>query len=124
FTDEDHRLVRAAADVGAELLRHALAQRQTRQGLFGAVAAALGASDSGAQSLRGSPAQRPGPPAPLAVPDPRREGPTAPPAAAAEGAGGGGPGGVVARRAGPPAVKRRPRVVEDLRARLGRATGG
>src|SRR5262249_12828267 len=53
FTDEDHRLVRAAADVGAELLRHALAQRQTRQVLFDAVAPAPRPSGPGARGPRG-----------------------------------------------------------------------
>ena len=41
FTDDDRRLVAAAAEVGAELLRQALAERQTHRLLFDAVEAAL-----------------------------------------------------------------------------------
>src|SRR5262249_37303943 len=58
FTEDDRRLAAAVADFGAELLRHALAERQTQQTLFDAVAAALGASDSVAQTLQGTAAQR------------------------------------------------------------------
>ena len=46
FTEADRRLVAAAADFGAEMLRQALAERQTHQVLFDAVGAALGASES------------------------------------------------------------------------------
>jgi ActR/RegA family two-component response regulator len=45
FTAEDQVLLTAAADVGTELLRQALAQRQTQQVLFDAVGAALRASE-------------------------------------------------------------------------------
>src|SRR5262249_43822740 len=41
FTAADHRLVGAAADVGAEMLRRALAERPTHHGLFHPHAAAL-----------------------------------------------------------------------------------
>ncbi len=58
FTVEDQRLLRAAAAFGGELLRQALAHRQVHQVLFDAVAAALAASDSMAQTLAGSAAQR------------------------------------------------------------------
>jgi two-component system, NtrC family, nitrogen regulation response regulator NtrX len=58
FTDADRRLAAAAADFGAEMLRQALAERQTQRVLFEAVEAALGASDSMAESLRGG-AERP-----------------------------------------------------------------
>ena len=44
--DADRQLAAAAADFGAEMLRQALAERQTHAVLFDAVAAALGASDS------------------------------------------------------------------------------
>ena len=44
FTDEDRRLVGSAAEVGAELLRQALAERQTHRLLFNAVEAALAAT--------------------------------------------------------------------------------
>ena len=51
FGPEDHRLVAAAADFGTEMLRQALAERQMQRVLFDAVAAALDASDSLAESL-------------------------------------------------------------------------
>jgi hypothetical protein len=44
FRDEDRRLAAAAADIGAELLRQALAERSARRTLFDAVAAALDAT--------------------------------------------------------------------------------
>jgi ActR/RegA family two-component response regulator len=44
FRDEDRRLAAAAADIGAELLRQALAERVARRTLFDAVAAALEAT--------------------------------------------------------------------------------
>ena len=53
FNDADRRVAAAAADFGAEMLRQALAERQTQRVLFDAVEAALGASDSVAESLRG-----------------------------------------------------------------------
>jgi two-component system, NtrC family, nitrogen regulation response regulator NtrX len=65
FTDADRRLAAATADFGAEMLRQALAERQTGRILFDAVEAALGASDSMAESLRG--AGRPDDPPPEAV---------------------------------------------------------
>ncbi len=58
FTQDDQRLLRAAADIGAEMLRQALASRHTNQVLLDAVAAALGASASVAESLRGKAGQR------------------------------------------------------------------
>ena len=66
FTDADRRLAAAAADFGAEMLRQALAERQTQRVLFEAVEAALGASDSMAESLRGE-TGRPDDPPPEAV---------------------------------------------------------
>ena len=50
FTEADRRLAAAAADFGAEMLRQALAERQTQRILFDAVEAALGASDSGGRN--------------------------------------------------------------------------
>jgi ActR/RegA family two-component response regulator len=44
FRDEDRRLAAAAAEIGAELLRQALAERAARRTLFDAVAAALDAT--------------------------------------------------------------------------------
>jgi two-component system nitrogen regulation response regulator NtrX len=73
FTTEDRKLVAAAADFGAEMLRQALAQRQMHQVLFDAIGAALGASDSVAQTLRTSPAQERQRPPPQAVLDQLRE---------------------------------------------------
>jgi two-component system, NtrC family, nitrogen regulation response regulator NtrX len=52
FTDADRRVAAAAADFGVEMLRQALAERQTQQVLFDAVAAALQAGDAMAGSLR------------------------------------------------------------------------
>jgi ActR/RegA family two-component response regulator len=126
FTDEDHRLVRAAADFGAELLRHALAQRQTHQVLFDAVAAALGASEHVAANLRGTSAQRLEQPPPSAVLDQLREGLSATRGAAvnadeslrlAEAI------RVLALRHGSPAVQHCIRLVEDLRGLLDKVTG-
>ncbi len=74
FTAEDQRLVAAAADFGAEMLRQALAERQMHQVLFDAVDAALGASDSVAQSLRRPSAERRDEPPPAAILDRLREG--------------------------------------------------
>jgi two-component system nitrogen regulation response regulator NtrX len=68
FTDDDRRLIQAAADFGTEMLRQALAGRQTQQMLLDAVAAALGASASVAETLRGKPAERlQQPPAPAVL---------------------------------------------------------
>jgi ActR/RegA family two-component response regulator len=44
FAEEDKRLITAAAEVGADLLRQAVAERQTHRLLFGAVDAALQAT--------------------------------------------------------------------------------
>ena len=68
FTDADRQLAAAAADFGAEMLRQALAERQTQRVLFDAVEAALGASDSMAESLRGA-VGSPDDPPPAAVLD-------------------------------------------------------
>ncbi len=73
FNDADRRLAAAAADFGAEMLRQALAERQTQRVLFDAVEAALGASDSVAASLRGA-ADRADDPPPAAVMERLKEG--------------------------------------------------
>jgi ActR/RegA family two-component response regulator len=65
FTPADQRLVQAAADLGTELLRQALGQRQQHQLLFDAVAAALAASDHVAAALPGAAAPAAAPPAPV-----------------------------------------------------------
>ncbi|MGE3807958.1 MAG: response regulator [Gemmataceae bacterium] len=67
FTPEDQRLVAATAEFGVELLRQALAERNTNALLLDAVAAALKASESVAQSLAGSASQRQEEPPPAAV---------------------------------------------------------
>ena len=52
FTDDDRRLVAAAAEVGADLLRQALAERQTHRLLFDAVEAALQATANLGDAIR------------------------------------------------------------------------
>ncbi len=58
FNADDQHAARSAADLGTELMRQALGQRQTHQLLFDAVAAALKASDQMAAHL--APGQAPG----------------------------------------------------------------
>ena len=53
FSADDQHTARSAADLGTELMRQALGQRQTHQLLFDAVAAALRASEQMAASLHG-----------------------------------------------------------------------
>jgi ActR/RegA family two-component response regulator len=126
FSEADRQLVRAAADFGTEMLRQALAERQTQRVLFDAVEAALGASEQVAESLRGKAAPRPEDPPPAAVLERLREGLGAPP--------GGGVGAtetvrlaeairVLALRHGPAAVEHCVRLVESLRGLLDEATG-
>lgn len=125
FTAEDHQLLKAAADFGAEMLRQALAQRQMHQVLFDAIGAALGASASVAQNLRGSTSQRLEQPPPVAVLDELREGFSASSAGTmnaddslrlAEAI------RVLAVRHGPPAVQHCIRLVESLREMLDSVT--
>ena len=71
FTEADRQLVAAASDFGAELLRQAMSERQTRLTLFNAVETALQAS----MSLTSSSA--PEAPPPAAVLDRLKEGLTA-----------------------------------------------
>jgi hypothetical protein len=66
FTDDDRRLAAAAADIGAELLRQALAERQTSQLLADAVEAALKAGDEVSRTISNLPPDAP-PPAVLAT---------------------------------------------------------
>ena len=126
FTEEDHRLIGAAADLGAELLRLALAERQTHQVLFDAVAAALDAGESLAESLQGTAAERPEEPPPAVVLDRIREGLHARPGAAVdadetlrlvEAI------RVLAVRHGPAAVVHCIRLVESLRGLLDSVSG-
>ena len=74
FTDNDVRLVRTAADLGTELLRQALGQRQVHQLLFDAIGAALEASGAIVENLPGTPAQRLRQPPPTQVLEQLREG--------------------------------------------------
>jgi two-component system nitrogen regulation response regulator NtrX len=62
FTPDDQRLAQAAAELGADLIRHALGQRGQQQLLLDALAAALGASDHVTQTLAGKTAADPPPP--------------------------------------------------------------
>jgi ActR/RegA family two-component response regulator len=64
FTDDDRRLVDAAADIGTELLRQAMAERQTHRLLFDAVQAALSESENVSRTLTSEP-EEPPPPAVL-----------------------------------------------------------
>lgn len=59
FTEADKRLVSATSDVAAELLRQAMAERQTSRLLFDAVEAALRATDTVSETLNTSPAATP-----------------------------------------------------------------
>jgi ActR/RegA family two-component response regulator len=74
FNQADHLLAGAAADLGADLLRQALAERKTHQVLLDAVAAALGAGDSVVATLETTAAQRLQEAPPAAVLDRLREG--------------------------------------------------
>jgi hypothetical protein len=74
FTDEDQRLASAAANMGSEMLRQAMGERQMHRVLFDAVEAALGASDSLAGSLSGASAALQEKPPPRAVLDSLKEG--------------------------------------------------
>ena len=59
FTAEDRRLVSAAAELGADLLKQALAERQTQSLLFGAIEAALAASEGVERALTSGPEAAP-----------------------------------------------------------------
>jgi two-component system nitrogen regulation response regulator NtrX len=73
FTPEDQRLVDAAADIGVELLRQALGQRQQHELLLDAVAAALTASDHVTAVLPSGAVSRPDEPPPAQVLDQLRQ---------------------------------------------------
>lgn len=124
FTEADRRLAAAAADFGAELVRQALAERQTHKVLLDAVGAALGASDSVANSLGGDRRRTEEPP-PTEVLDRLREGLSASASAAV------GPEEtvrlaeavrVLALRHGPAAVNHCIRLVESVRELLDEVT--
>jgi two-component system nitrogen regulation response regulator NtrX len=122
FTDDDRRLVASAAEIGADLIRQAVGERQTHALLFDAVEAALKASETVSETLA----------------EPK---PDAPPAAVMErlkqGLGGGANAvvdadttlrlveavRVLAVRHGPPAVEHCARMVNDLKRLLDDVTG-
>jgi DNA-binding NarL/FixJ family response regulator len=126
FNAEDNRLVRAAADFGAEMLRQALSQRQMHNLLFDAVGAALGASDSLSASLRSTAEQRREEPPPDAVLDQLREG-----LSASAGAPAGGEETlrlveairVLGLRHGPEAIRHCIRMVDSARTLLDAVSG-
>lgn len=70
FTEEDRRLVAAAAEVGGDLIRQAIAERGSHQLLFNAVEAALHASAGVEQAINAEPESAP----PAAVMASLREG--------------------------------------------------
>jgi two-component system, NtrC family, nitrogen regulation response regulator NtrX len=74
FRPEDLQLVRAAAEIGTELLRQALGHRQAQQMLLGAVEAALGVTARIDQSLHDSDDKRLEEPPPEEVLDQLRAG--------------------------------------------------
>jgi ActR/RegA family two-component response regulator len=65
FSDDDRRLVTSAAEVGADLLRQAIAERQTHRLLFDAVEAALEATANLSDAIPTAAAEAP-PPAVMA----------------------------------------------------------
>jgi hypothetical protein len=108
------------------MIRQALAERQTHQVLFDAVAAALGASDAVARTLQAGPAPRPEEPPPPAVLEQLRAGLSENPAAPvdaeetlrlAEAI------RVLALRHGAPAVRHCTELVESLRKLLDAVAG-
>jgi DNA-binding response OmpR family regulator len=126
FGPEDQRLVAAAADFGTEMLRQALAERQTQRVLFDAVAAALGTGDSIRATLGGTPEERREEAPPPAVMDRLREGLSEAPEAAVdaeetlrlvEAV------RVLALRHGSPAVRHCTRLIEELQKLLDAVTG-
>jgi ActR/RegA family two-component response regulator len=124
FGPDDHRVVVAVADFGVELLRQAMAERQTQRVLLQAVVAALGASEHLTESLRGTPEERREEPPPVEVMDRLREG--------LQTSGGLDADAmlqlaeairVLALRHGDPALHHCIRLVEDLRRLLDTVTG-
>jgi hypothetical protein len=127
FTDADRRLAAAAAEFGAEMLRQALAERQSQRVLFDAVEAALHAGDAVAKTLTGGGSvPRPEDPPPATVLDELKRGLRDGPESAvgaeetlrlAEAV------RVLALRHGPKAVEHCTRLVESVRALLDEAAG-
>jgi ActR/RegA family two-component response regulator len=125
FGNQDRELVRAAADFGAELIRQAVTERQSRQVLLDAVSAALEAGDRVAQSLAPPPASQPDDPPPATVMDRLRESLAVPesPLDAGETVRLAEAIRVLALRYGPPAVNQCIRLVEGLRELLDQVSG-
>ena len=124
FTETDRQFAAAAAEFGAELLRQALAERQTKQILFDAVAAALGSSDSVVRTLGSVAAARPEDPPPEAVLDRLRAGlTTSDSVSGADAVRLAEAVRVLALRHGPSAVQFCIDMVERLRGLLDGATG-
>jgi len=126
FGEADRRLVGAACEFGAEMLRQALAEQHTHGVLFDALEAALGASESVAQSLHGTAAERLEEPPPAAVMDRLRASLSATASTALD------PDEtlrlveairILAQRHGPAAVEHCRRLVESLRGLLDTVTG-
>jgi ActR/RegA family two-component response regulator len=126
FTEEDQRLVAAAADLGTEMLRQAMGERQMHRVLFDAIEAALGAGDSLVESLRGTPAERMEQPPPRPVLNSLKESLSASPSALVE------PEEtvklaeairVLALRHGAPAVRHCLTLVQNLRSLLDKVSG-
>jgi hypothetical protein len=127
FTPADQRLAAAAADFGTEMLRQALAERQTHRVLLDAVGAALRVSDSLTTGPRIEGRAAAEAPPPAAVLDQLRQSLSDAPGTSAvaaedtvrlaEGI------RVLALRHGPAAVQHCIRLVEDLRRLLDSVTG-
>jgi ActR/RegA family two-component response regulator len=126
FTAEDRRLAAGAADIGAELLRQALAKVQVHQVLIDAMEAALHAGETVAQTLHAPSSSKLQEPLPPSMLEQLREGFMA--------AGATLDGAdtlrlaeairVLAVKHGPVAVEHCIQVVESLRALLDRVTDG
>lgn len=126
FNSQDQQLMQAASDLGSDLLRQALAERQTQRVLRDAVEAALKASDLVAESLAGSEAPPLEGPPPAEVLDRLREGlraTTSPVADADDALRLAEAVRVLALRHGPPAVRHCITLVENLRQLLDAVTG-
>jgi ActR/RegA family two-component response regulator len=73
FTKEDQHLVAAAADLGTEMLRQAMGERQMHRVLFDAIETAVGAGDFVVESLRSTVAERMEQPPPRPILDSLKE---------------------------------------------------
>jgi ActR/RegA family two-component response regulator len=127
FSEEDRRLAAAAADIGAELLRQALAKEQVHETLIDAMAAALKASETVSETLQGGPAQASLEPLPAGMMDQLRQGFTAAAGATLDGEETlrlAEAIRVLAVQHGPAAVQHCIQLVESVRSLLDRVTDG